>query len=157
EAIAPQSWKTGAAPITISAEKLTITQSRSIHEQIQALLDQLESPKPHEFAEWQRNFDVLRRLEKRIPEVSFQRTPFDEMLDWVNQPTNLNVHIEWRRMVGLGIERDKAVTLLMKDQTARQILGGLLRETGGDDVKLGYAIYDGVLRITTAAELPRFF
>ena len=96
---------------------------------------------------------TLAQLNKRIPEVSFQDLPFDQVVDWVAQYTGMNVVVRWQTLQDAGISRDKAITITVKNLRLSQVLWMIMNEVGGTDLKLAYRASGNLLILSTAADL----
>ncbi len=96
---------------------------------------------------------TLRLLNDRIPEVSFQEVPFDQVMDWVTDYTGANVVVRWQSLELLGIERDKPITIRVRNLRLSQVLWMIMNEAGGTDVKLAYRASGNLLVLSTAEDL----
>lgn len=96
---------------------------------------------------------TLDLLNERIPEVSFQDAPFDQVMDWVASFTSANVVVRWQALELLGIERDKPITIRVRNLRLSQVLWMIMNEAGGTDVKLAYRASGDVLVLSTAEDL----
>lgn len=98
--------------------------------------------------------ELNRRLEEIQPEISFDQQPLDQVVDFLADLNKLNVAVDWENLEQHGVERDKPVSLRLRDVALRTVLREVLAQAGGD-VPLGYAVGDGVLRIATRAKLDQ--
>ena len=94
-------------------------------------------------------------LNVRIEEVAFEEAPLDQVLEWIDSLTPLNVITRWQQLEDLGIERDQPVTLGVRNLRLSQVLWLLLREAAGPDVRLAFQACDGLLIISTSEDLER--
>ncbi len=100
------------------------------------------------------NTKLVRALDQVIPEVQFQDTPFEQVMDFLQELTKLNMTVYWSDLADGGVPKDKPISVRLKNLPLRVVLTEVLANAGGD-VPLGYAIRDGVLTIGTQAKLDR--
>ncbi len=96
---------------------------------------------------------TLERLEVPIPQVSFEEAPFDQVMEWVAETTGINVVVRWPRLEGLAIERDKPISINVKNLKLSQVLWMIMNEAGSTDVKLAYRMSGNLLVISSAEDL----
>ncbi len=96
---------------------------------------------------------TLTLLNDRIPEVSFEDAPFDQVMDWVADYSNVNVVVRWQSLELSGIERDKPITIRVRNLRLSQVLWMVMNEAGGSDVKLAYRASGNLLVMSTADDL----
>lgn len=92
--------------------------------------------------------------ERGISEMSFQDTPLSQVVEFMQDLTKVNMNVDWDDLTSNGVERDKPVTLRLRDVTFRTALRELLGQVGGE-VRLAYAVGDGLIRIATKDKLDR--
>lgn len=93
-------------------------------------------------------------LNQRMPEVSFEDAPFDQVLDWIANITGLDIVVRWEQLENQGVERDKAITVRVKNLRLTQVLWMIMNEVGGD-VKLAYRASGTLLVLSTAEDLGK--
>ncbi len=99
--------------------------------------------------------ELNRRLKDEFPtEVRFEDQPFDSVMDYIADFTKTNITVDWEDLDAQGIERDKRVTVRLAGVKFATVLNEILTQVGGD-VKIGYAVGDGLLRIATKEKLDR--
>lgn len=98
---------------------------------------------------------TLRCLNERIGVVSFQEAPLDQVLDWLSELTPMNVVVRWEVLEYAGLERDKPISLDVRNLRLAQVLWLVLDAAGGPDLKLGYWASDELLLISTEEDLER--
>jgi hypothetical protein len=96
---------------------------------------------------------TLALLNTRIPEVSFQRAPLDQVMDWVSDYMSINVVVRWQVLEDNGIERDKPISIRVKNLRLSQVLWMIMNEAGGSDVKLAYRASGNLLVMSTGTDL----
>src|SRR5207302_405717 len=97
------------------------------------------------------------KLAQRLPEVQFDATPFTDVFDFFRQRTDLNIYVDWPALRRAGVDRKAQVTAKLRDIQFAKALELIFKSVEGeeDDRKLGYAISDGVVTITTRRELNK--
>lgn len=98
---------------------------------------------------------TIRLLNERIPEVSFDSVPFEQVMDWVAEITGANVVVRWQALEDMGIERDKPITIKLKNLRLSQVLWMIMNEAGGADVKLAYRASGSLLILSTQEDLSK--
>jgi general secretion pathway protein D len=99
--------------------------------------------------------DTLRILEQKLPEVQFQETPFEQVVEWLRDFTKLNISVRWQKLADAGIERDKPVTIQVRNLRLSQVLWMIMNELGGSEVKLAYRISGNLLIFSTTEDLDK--
>lgn len=107
--------------------------------------------KDHRQATGQRSIAAL--LETRAAEVMFEGAPFEQVMDWVAETTRLNIWVRWETLEDAGVDRDKPITLKVRNLRLSQILWMILSEAGGTSAKLGYAMSGDVILVSTRDDL----
>lgn len=87
-------------------------------------------------------------LSRKLPEVKFSEIPLGDAIDYVQNLTGANIHVNWRAMELLNVTRQTPVSLTLRDVTMRRVLRSLLDETGVGEMLTFYAD-DEVLEVTT--------
>lgn len=98
--------------------------------------------------------ELNRQLLETLPEVDFQEQPFERVMEFMTDLKTVNVAVDWEDLASQGIERDKPITLQLKDVSLRTALNEILSQVGGE-VALGFSIGDGLLRVATQEKLNR--
>jgi len=101
------------------------------------------------------DLELGRILDTTQAEVNFEELPLEKAIDFLaGLNERLNIAVDWEDLANNGIERDKPVSLRLKDVALRTVLKELLSQVGGD-VPLRFSAVDGLLRIATKAKLDR--
>lgn len=98
---------------------------------------------------------TLVQLNKKIPEVSFQELPLDQVIDWVQSYTGMNVVVRWQTLTDAGIEKDKPITVNVRNLRLSQVLWMIMQEAGGTDLKLAYRASGNLLILSTEEDLGK--
>ncbi|MEM9414857.1 MAG: hypothetical protein AAGA29_05190 [Planctomycetota bacterium] len=100
---------------------------------------------------------AMRQLD-RVVSVSFDEIGWGAVLDYLRDATGVNLVVNWTELEVSGIDQDSIISCTLHRVTARQLLETVLDEVGGesfDDEKPGYTLSDGVVYISTLAEIRR--
>jgi len=165
--VAPMTWEdVGGAgsisvPTTGGVPTLMVYQTPSVHEEIAGLLAGLRriaaesnagrlpagAVFPHESTSRGRNERAIREALDRKIDVDFRRTPLTKVATTLRQKAGINVLIDRRAMVEVGMSPDVTVTLSAQGILLRAALRLMLRP-----LDLTHVIVDEVLSITTPEE-----
>jgi hypothetical protein len=99
--------------------------------------------------------NTMRLLNQRIPEVAFDQVPFEQVMDWLKDLTGANVVVHYQVLSDAGVERDKPITIKVKNLRLSQVLWMIMNEAGGTDVKLAYRASGSLLILSTAEDLGK--
>lgn len=67
-------------------------------------------------------------LQRRVPEISFQEAPLDSVRAWVAEMTQSNVVILWSALEECGIDRDRPITVTLRDVSIDTLLQVVLAD-----------------------------
>lgn len=95
------------------------------------------------------------RLRTRAPEIRFDGTTFEDVVDRLRAMTGLNIVPNWSAMAAVAVEKDAEISLKLNDVSFEKTLDLVLSEVGGGEVELGYEIDEGIIRISTKEDLSR--
>ncbi|MBW7906987.1 MAG: hypothetical protein LC135_11715 [Phycisphaerae bacterium] len=98
---------------------------------------------------------TLRTLDERIPEVSFQDAPLESVMQWVGETTGINVVVRWQILEERSVDRDKPITIKVKNVRLSQALWMIMNEAGGSEVTLAYRASGNTLILSTADDLNK--
>lgn len=97
--------------------------------------------------------ETLKKLNLRIPELSFTEAPLEQVMDWLQDFTQMNVTVRWQVLEDAGISRDKPISLRAKNLRLSQVLWMIMNEAGGTEVKLAYQATGNLLVLSTNEDL----
>ncbi|MFH1745900.1 MAG: hypothetical protein ABIG44_02535 [Planctomycetota bacterium] len=92
-------------------------------------------------------------LATRLAEVSFQEVPLERIIDWLAEQTGMNIHVRWQILADSGIERDRPISIKVRNLRLSQMLWMILREAAGVGSRLGYQAAGKLLIISTHDDL----
>lgn len=108
------------------------------------------------FVESDADRKVLATLETRRIPASFRDNTLEDIVTFVATVTNLNVDVDWDSLSAIGIERDKQITLELREVPARVVLDRVLEKAQPDQFsRAGWAVNDGVLVVAAEEALRR--
>lgn len=116
------------------------------------VLAQTRSDRP---AVRQRVASTIKLLDSRVPEVSFEGAPFEQVMEWLGEYTGVNVVVRWQQLEDLGVERDKPISIKVRNLKLSQVLWMIMNEAGGPDVKLAYRATGNLLVLSTHEDLGK--
>ena len=96
-------------------------------------------------------------LDRKLPELRFNANSFSDVIDFLRDITGANIYVDWKSLEAASISRDAPVTTKLRDIKFSKALKLIFKNVEGEqeDQKLGYAIDEGVITITTQRELDK--
>lgn len=98
---------------------------------------------------------TVRLMNTRVPEITFEQVPFEQVMDWIGDLTGINVVVRWQQLEDFGIERDKPISIKARNLKLSQVLWMVMNEVGGTDVKLAYRATGELLVMSTHDDLGK--
>lgn len=95
----------------------------------------------------------LDKLEKVIPELTFEAVELTEAIDRFRYVTRAHVFVNWRALEAAGIDRTALVTVRVRNVKASTALTALLGAVVQGRDALGFSVDDGAILVTTKADL----
>lgn len=92
-------------------------------------------------------------LDQRVPEVSFEEAPLEQVMDWVTDFTKANFIVRWEKLQEAGVGKDKTISIKVKNLRLSQVLWLIMNQAGGADVKLAYRASGNLLVLSTQEDL----
>jgi hypothetical protein len=87
-------------------------------------------------------------LSRRLPEIKFNQITLADAVDFLRDVSGANIHVNWRALEAMGIDRQTPVSMQLSDVPMRRVLRSLLDECGGPN-QLTYYVDDDVIEITS--------
>jgi hypothetical protein len=91
-------------------------------------------------------------LQRKFPDVRFDDVAFDDVVDFLRDISDETIFVNWQALAAAGITRDTSVSIRLGEVTFADALNAILQRLGGN-TKLGYVRDQGVLTISTLAEI----
>ncbi|MEW6252229.1 MAG: hypothetical protein AB1716_16445, partial [Planctomycetota bacterium] len=101
------------------------------------------------------DLELNRQLDTRLPEITFDETPFDQVIAFLQEMTKVNLSVDWTTITDAGVRRDAPVTLPLKNVKFRTVLSEVLSQVGGGETQLVFAVGEGLIRISTKEKLDQ--
>lgn len=98
---------------------------------------------------------TLPQLELKIPEITFQEVPFEQVMEYIADFSKMNVVVRWEAVTAAGVSKDKPISLKVKNIRLSQVLWMVMNEAGGTDIKLAYRASGNLLILSTADDLGK--
>ena len=80
-------------------------------------------------------------------------TAFADLIDQLRDATSQNIFVNWRALKACRVTKDLPVTIDLSNLPLDRAMDRLLDHVGGPYVRLGYAMDEGVITISTAVDL----
>lgn len=114
-----------------------------------------QDPPPARSAVAPRVPQTLRVLNQRLPDVRFVDQPFEQVVDWLAEFTQLNVVVRWQVLEDAGLKRDAPISIQVKNLRLSQVLWLIMNEVAGSELTLAYRAAGNLLVISTAEDLGK--
>ncbi|MFA7235981.1 MAG: adenylate/guanylate cyclase domain-containing protein [Phycisphaeraceae bacterium] len=88
------------------------------------------------------------KLQQPIP-VDLRANQLANVIEYLRNVTGANFVVQWRSLEAAGITKETPITMQLNNVAAERSLRLILDEAGGELVKLGYTIDEGVIVIAT--------
>ncbi len=92
-------------------------------------------------------------LNQRLPDVQFVEQPFDQVMDWLTELTELDIVVRWQVLEDAGITRDAPVSLKVRNVRLTQVLWLIMNDVGRSEIKLAYRASGRLLILSTEEDL----
>ncbi len=97
-------------------------------------------------------------LERRLPEIRFERVSLEDAIDFLRDLTGANIYVNWGALQAATIDTSTPVTARLRDVRLSKALQVILQDAGSvpvPRVQLDYTVEDGVITISTAEDLAQ--
>jgi len=103
------------------------------------------------------NGRALASLDRALPAVTFDKVGLADVMDFLKDVSGVKIETPWEKLKGLGIDKNKAMTLNVRDAKFGDVLNVLLIQAAGKPGVLGYTIEHGniVIVVKGAATQPK--
>ncbi len=96
------------------------------------------------------------KLRRTIDEANFEEAELDQVMDWLAEVSQLNLVVRWQVLEDAGVERDKPITMSLRNLKLYQVLWMVLDEAGRPDLKLAWeTLGEELVVVSTAEDLAR--
>ena len=112
-------------------------------------LDPLLDTQPSQLADRR----VQEQLNKTIPAIDFAQMKFEDCLNFLRDNEHVNINPDWGDMKPEGVTNTTEINLQLRNVPFRVVLRELLNKAAGRENVLDYIIRDGVIKVSSAADL----
>jgi beta-lactamase regulating signal transducer with metallopeptidase domain len=98
---------------------------------------------------------LQKKLDLMIPELNFNAQRLSDVIDFLRDLSEANIFVNWKSLEAAGIERDTPVTARFRNIRFGKLLSIVLDSVGGGHRKAAYATDEGVITISTVADLSK--
>ena len=88
-------------------------------------------------------------LDTTIPSIKLDAVALKDAVDFVQDLSAANVHVNWAALEAAGVGKDALVSLNLRSVPLRKALDLILSDASGGNAALAYTIDDNVIDITT--------
>jgi type II secretory pathway component GspD/PulD (secretin) len=92
-------------------------------------------------------------MQQSLSSVEFASVPFRDVVDYIRDTTQLNIHVDWPALELAGVDPNQAVSLRLRNVQAGKVLDLALRQVGGG--QLTWVFDENILYITTREQADR--
>lgn len=90
----------------------------------------------------------------KMVSVTFHETPLNEVMDWFQKTTDLNLLVKWPVLKAIGVTESNPITIEIKNLPLEAAFRASLEAVRADGpVQIEFAVKDGILIVTTADDL----
>jgi hypothetical protein len=94
------------------------------------------------------------KLQKKIPQVKLVNVNFEDAVDFLRGSSKANIYVNWAALeIDQPEIRTQRINVVLNDVTVERALQLILKDAGAGEVRLGYAITDGVINISARERL----
>lgn len=101
----------------------------------------------------QKHRSAVAALNLRIPEVRFDETPLEQVVETLAELAQTNLVVQWRRLEEYGIKRDAAISLHVRNLRLGQILWLVMNQPPLSETKLAYRADADMILLSTNDDL----
>jgi hypothetical protein len=87
---------------------------------------------------------VLAALERKLPKLELDQIPLTDVLTYLADSMKTNMVVDWRGMEAIGIDRNRPVSLRLRDVPFGDVLRYALRTA---DARLTYSVNGNVIEV----------
>jgi hypothetical protein len=90
-----------------------------------------------------------------LDSVDLNRVPLRDAIERLRSQAGVNLFVSWNVLARAGVNPDTPVDAKLSNVPLGRVLDLILSDAAGGDGKLAWAVEDGVIRVSTAADLER--
>jgi hypothetical protein len=84
-----------------------------------------------------------------VPELNFNGVALEDAIEFIRDVSNANLHVNWRALEEVGIERDTPIMVRLRRVPLGKVLSLVLTDAAGGSDLITYYLHDDIIRITT--------
>ena len=96
---------------------------------------------------------TAQKLQSTMVKMEFEGQELGFIIDYLRETTDLPIHVKWRALEAVDINARTPVNIKLKNVTAAKALDILLGDLSTGDKKLAYTIDEGLVMISTGADM----
>jgi hypothetical protein len=93
--------------------------------------------------------------ERMLASVELERVPLGDAIERLRSQAGVNLFVSWNVLTRAGVNPDTPVDAKLSNVPLGRVLDLILSDAAGGDGKAAWAVEDGVIRVSTAADLER--
>ncbi len=99
---------------------------------------------------------IRHRLAASVPSIIVHNQPFSGVVGLLRNETGTNIVVNWNALAAAGVSKQTPISLSLRNVPFKKVLSIVLQQAqGGGGSQLGYSISEGVLTISTRAQLSQ--
>jgi general secretion pathway protein D len=106
-----------------------------------------------EAAESEANRATRKKMGVTLPRVDLTGIPFQDALEFLRTIGDVNIYVKWGALIDGGIAKTAPVTVKLENVTFQKALETILEDVSTVSANLQYVIDEGVITISTEADL----
>ncbi len=89
-------------------------------------------------------------------QINVDNARLDNVIEYLRKVTTLNITVNWNALAAVGVAQDTPISLNLSNVRAEQALRLVLQQAGaGSFDPIGFSINDGIIELSTQADLKR--
>ncbi|KKL87041.1 hypothetical protein LCGC14_1938690, partial [marine sediment metagenome] len=105
-------------------------------------------------SESEANRAVYKALRMVLPKLDFGGIAFGDVIQFVRDVSNVNIHVKWEALRQVNIDQKTQVNVKLVQVSVEKALRTILDDVGGVN-PLGYVVDEGVISVSTKDDLSR--
>lgn len=101
-------------------------------------------------------WNTVELLGSNITDVTFENQPLDQIIDWLKgEFPGLNIQVRWTILEAVPIQRNKEISVNLKNVRLDQVLWMIMNEASGGETQLAYRASGNLIILSTAEDLGK--
>jgi hypothetical protein len=72
------------------------------------------------------------KLDRKLPEVTFDKVPLGDVIDFLRDVTSANIEVDWKALAAAGVQKNKSLTVRARNLKFSQALRLILDDVAAD-------------------------